>query len=66
MSIIHTGPPDAGKRELKGCTLIFSEDMTEEECKEILRRMEKAGLLEHMPKLNSFDPAWGYPCFYIP
>ena len=53
-------------RNLCGALIVFREGMTKEEVADIIRRMANAGMLEHTPRINEFDPEWGYPTFYIP
>lgn len=47
-----------------GVVLTFREGVTVEQAETALKMLE--GILDHEPRVQTFDPNWGSPVFYIP
>ena len=51
---------------MHGAVIVFKDDMTKEECEEVVRRMNRASLLQWIPDVRCYNPDQGFPIFYIP
>ena len=47
-----------------GTVLVFKEGVTEEQARKALEKLK--ALLDYTPRINTFDPEWGGPVWYIP
>lgn len=50
--------------EQHGAVIVFRPDVSKEQAEKALEKL--ASLLDHTPRVNSFNPDWGYPVFYVP
>jgi len=55
-----------GEVELAGVVLVFREGVTKEEAAKRLAALNDVLEGSAAPPVQTFDPWWGYPCFYIP
>jgi len=51
-------------KDQAGTVLVFKPGVTKRQAEEALRKIES--LLESKPYVNTFDPEWGGPVWYIP
>lgn len=54
----------SGKRI--GAVIVFKADVSRVRAKEMLEKLERQGLIESQTVLHEFNPAEGYPVWYIP
>lgn len=47
-----------------GAVLVFKPGVTPEEAAKALKALE--ALLEYTPRVNTFNPDWGGPVWYVP
>ncbi|GAG34756.1 unnamed protein product [marine sediment metagenome] len=47
-----------------GAVLVFKEGVNEEDAAKALEKLK--ALLDHTPRVNTFDPEWGGPVWYVP
>jgi hypothetical protein len=50
--------------EQAGVLLVFKEGVSAEEAQKALEALR--ALLDYQPRVQTFNPDWGYPVFYIP
>jgi len=49
-----------------GAVLVFKPGTTIEKAKKALLKLDDADLLESLPNIETFDPRYGGPVFYVP
>jgi len=56
------------QKQQAGVLIVFGESVSPERAKKILAKFvaENRDALNHDPKIITFNPDWGSPCFYIP
>lgn len=57
--------PRTEQKEQAGVLLVFREGVTAEEAQKRLDALRDI-LDGPSPRVSTFNPDWGYPCFYIP
>ena len=50
--------------EQVGSVLVFKPGVSEEEARKALEALKD--MLDYQPSVNSFNPAWGGPVWYVP
>lgn len=50
--------------KLAGVLIVFKEGISAEEAQKRLEAL--SDITDYSPKVQEFNPDWGYPCFYIP
>ncbi len=60
---MKTKPRDVSKDQA-GTVLVFKPGVTKEQAQKALEKLRD--LLEHSPHVNTFNPEWGGPVWYVP
>ena len=50
--------------EQLGTVIVFKPEVSEEEAKKALAKLAK--LCQYQPSINTFNPEWGGPVWYVP
>jgi hypothetical protein len=51
-------------KDQAGAVLVFKPGVTKEQAQAALKKLQD--LLEHTPHVNTFNPEWGGPVWYVP
>ena len=58
-----------GNNKRLGAIVVFKNDVTRERAERAILKLEYEGLIEPAiwkVKVETFDPAWGWPVWYVP